>query len=83
MVGFQIGVLNSRGGLFFVAEFDFEVIYKNGRNSTQADALSRLNYMRKTIPHVGKDDIPELYLEIVNDKLELNKTNDDTDFVDV
>lgn len=40
-----------------------------------------MNPLRKTIPNEENDNISVFYLTNVNSALELNKTNDDTDFI--
>jgi len=66
-----------------LAEFDFEVKYKKGKINTQADALSRLVTTGETIPHDDNDDIPVFELDLVNAELELNRSPEDVDFIDV
>lgn len=64
-------------------EFDFDVKYKKCSADTQADALSRLNLMSETISHDHNDDITVVNVEIVSVEFELNRRNDDTNFIDV
>lgn len=67
---FIVYIKDHTGWLIFwglqLNEFDFEVKYKNVKANTQANALSRRNYMSEKIPNKNGGHIPLYHLDQTN-----------------
>lgn len=67
----------------WLAEFDFDVKYKNGKMNTQVDPLSRLYTSSETVHQDGTEYIPAFELDFVNAEPNQNRHNVDEQLIDV